>query len=262
LESQAVTATDLNLLQYLLGTQINNAGGCMQRFALVFCLFLTTPCQAADIKSDALLGKIHAEAKQYENTTFATHLRWTSVTDKGRADRIVHFDPAKGWTYISRNGKPPEEKQLKAMAEAMKGQHPDGYAVVADFLKDNRWTASVQNETMVVYTLAVDDNSKVMINDINMAKYLKTQITVQLGDKPFVKSLTMVAPAAFSPRMGATVKSLNSSYSFDRRADGDVVPVQETNKADFKVVLFRNKMDDSRTYSDVGKRVPKPAKTP
>jgi hypothetical protein len=234
----------------------------MHRFALIFCIFLTMPCQAADIKSDALLGKVYAEAKQYENTTFATKLRWISVTEKGRADRIVQYDPVKGWTYISRNGKPPEEKHLKAMAKAMKGQHPDGYGIIIDFLKDSRWTASTQNETTAVYTMIVDDKSKVMINDINMAKFLKTQITIELGDKPFVKSLTMVAPAPFSPRTGATVKSLNTSYSFDRRADGEVVTVQEISKAEFKIVLFNNKMDDSRTYSEIGKRVPKPTKAP
>jgi hypothetical protein len=234
----------------------------MRHFALVFCILLTVPCTAADIKSDALLGKVYAEAKQYENTTFATHLRWTSMTSKGRADRIVHYDPVKGWTYVSRNGKPPEVKQLKAMAEAMKGQYPDGYGIIADFLKDNRWTASAQTDTTAVYTMAIDEKSKVMINDINMAKFLKTQITIQTGDKPFVKSLTMVAPAAFSPRVGAKVKNLDSSYSFDRRADGEVVPVRETSKAEFKIVLFNNKMDDSRIYSEIGKRVQKPAKAP
>jgi hypothetical protein len=232
----------------------------MNRQLLVFCILLAMPCQAADIKSDPVLAKVFAEAQQYENTVFATYIRWTSMTDKGRVDRVVHYDPAKGWQYISRNGKPPEEKQLKAMIEATKDQHPDGYGMVVDFLRDNKWTPTVQNETTAVYTLAVDDKSKVIINDINMAKHLKTQISVQLGDKPYIKSLTMAAPTPFSPRMGATVKSLNSSYTYDRRSDGEVVPVQEVNKANFKIVLFSNQVDDTRVYSEVGKRIAKPAK--
>jgi hypothetical protein len=230
----------------------------MQRVALVICAFLSTPCIAADIKSDTLLGTIYAEAAQYENTVAQANVRWINVSDKERTDNVMHFDPVKGWQYIGRNGKPPEQKHFKEFAKWMKGIYPGSYSFVADFLRNNRWTATSKNETTAVYTLAVDSGSKVIIEDMNMAKHLKTQITIQLGEKPFLKTLTMDSFGPFSPRTGATVKYLNSNYIYNRRADGEVVPVTDNVKAEFKVLLFSSKSEDTQIYTDVGKRVPKP----
>ncbi len=227
----------------------------MYQSAFIFCIMVSLPCSAADIRSDPLLAKIYAEAQQYENTTFATHIR---SNQKGGDESVVHFEPAKGWQLVSINGKPPEEKQIKSLLDGTKGQYPQGYAIMLDYLKDNRWVATSQNTTTATYTLKVDEKSKVMVNDMNMAKFLKTQLTIELGDKPYIKSLTMTSPAAFSPRFGAKVKSLFSSYSFDRRKDGDVVPVQEITKADFKIIVMSNQIDQTQVYSEVGKRVPKP----
>jgi hypothetical protein len=238
----------------------------MRYVSLAACLLLATPCAAADIKSDPLLAKIHAEALQYDKTTFSTMFTWTSVTEKEHVDRVVRYDPsrpeAQRWTYVSRNGKPPEPKKLEGFTKIMKGESPNGYGVVLDFLKDSTWIAGPKTDTGTVYTLVPDDKAKVDVNGINMAKFLKVTMNIEAGDKPYIKSLSMIAPKAFSPRVGATVKALSFGYTFIRRADGDIIPVGEYNKAEFKILFMGNQVDDSRAYKEVGKRVPKPAVAP
>ncbi len=237
------------------------------RFACIsVCIFIAAPCFAADIKNDPLLAKIHAEALQHEKTTFSTLFNWISITKKERVERVVRYDPAKTeaqrWTYVSRNGKPPEPKKLENFMKNVKGDAPNGYGVILEFMKDSSWAAGAKTESGFVYTLVPDEKAKVEINGINMAKFLKLQMHIDGGDKPYVKLLTMIAPKPFSPRTGAKVNALSISYTFARQADGDIVPVSETNKADFKILMFGNQIDDSRFYREIGKRVPKPAVTP
>jgi hypothetical protein len=236
----------------------------MRYLSFAVCLFLAIPAIAADIKNDPLLAKIYAEARLYDKTTFATTMAWTSIRKDERIERIVRFDPAKPqgqrWTYISRNGKPPEAKILKKFAEQMKDEYPNGYATVLDVIKDDVWQASNVTETSAVYTLIPGPNSKLILNGMNMAAFVKTQMVVALGDKPFVKTLTMVAPKEFSPKGGVKVKALSLTYQFDRHASGEIVAVRESNKADAKVVLFNMNLDDNRIYQNQGSRVPAPLK--
>jgi hypothetical protein len=237
------------------------------RFAcLVASLCLSVSAIAADHKGDPHLAKIYAEALPYKNTTFSTLINWTSITKKERVERVVRYDPAKieaqRWTYISRNGKPPEQKKLENFMKSVKGDSPNGYGLVVEFLEDSNWTAGPKTDSGIVYTMVPDDKAKVNINGINMAKFLTVKMYVDGSDRPYVKSITMVAPKAFSPRTGAKVNALSVSYTFARRAEGDIIAQSETNKADFKILMFGNQVDDTRVYKEVGKRVPAPTVTP
>lgn len=232
----------------------------MRFVTLISVCAISNFAHAADIVSDPLLAKVYGEAKQYEKTTFATTMGWTTIAKGQRIDRILKYDPAKPagqqWQYISRNGKPPEAKFLKDMAVTLKNEVPDGYSTAADILHDNRWTKSGGNDTSAEYTLAIDEKSKVIVDETNMARYLKTVMTIQLGDRPYIKSLTMMAPAPFSPRSGSSVKSMAIEYVYARRNDELIFLQSDKSKVDFKILFSSTLMDEAHSYETQGPRVP------
>ena len=235
----------------------------MRKIIFIIAILQATTVHANDLKSDPLLAKVYTEAQPYEHTTFPAKLHWTAVSKEGKAERIISYDPAKPtgqrWHYILRNGKPPEAKQVKSLTESFETEILEGYSIAADFLRD-KWTLTSNTDTAAVYTLIPDDNSKVIVQDINMVKFLKTQMVIEKGDKPYIKSLTMTSLAPFSPKLGAKVKSLDMQYFFDRRAGGDIVEVKETLKVDAKYFIISLTTDDTKVLEDVGKRVAVPGK--
>ena len=234
----------------------------MIRSAIALLFLVSLPAQAADatIKSDPLLARTYAEAKDYIGQNHAMQVNWRAQQKNEVIERVLRFDPAKPagqrWAYLSRNGKPPEAKQLAGMAKQMKDESPDSYGIVGEWLRDASWQPGVGNERSASYTMIPGPNSKVMINGDNKVRDIKLVMVIDNGERPFVRSVSITAPKPFSPQMGATVKSLNIDYAFARQADGEIVPVSLSSRADVSAFFMKMNINDEQRFSQVSRRVP------